>query len=310
MAQQNFPLKISLAWLACALLLAGAVTASVQTSAQVPAQTSAQVPAQMSAVRSEDSAQAWAEDAVRNEQKVIALSDQLPLRYRQRKVGAKGDTTREVIASKDGNVARLVERNGQPLSTEEDAEEQARLKEAIASPDEGLRHHRRESETRDEVIKLVGLMPQAMLYSFAPEQPQSKEAEGKQVVIDFRPNPAFRPPTMYAEALTGLEGRVWIDARSHTLTRIQAHILHPVNMGFGLLAKIYPGGTLEMEQTNVGGDHWVYSHVGEHLTARLLLVKSYPENTVIDSWDFRMMPAMLSYEEGVRALLAMQIPVR
>ena len=31
---------------------------------------------------------------------------------------------------------------------------------------------------------------------------------------------------------------------------------------------------MELEQTNVGGDHWVYSHLDEHLMARVLMVKT------------------------------------
>jgi hypothetical protein len=77
-------------------------------------------------------------------------------------------------------------------------------------------------------------------------------------------------------------------------------VLRPVNMGFGILAKIYPGGTLALDQTNLGGDHWVYSHLDEHLTARVLMVKNYPEDNVITSWDFRPMPALLSYQDAIR----------
>lgn len=303
MVQKNFPLN--LAWIAGACLLGASVTTLAQTAACAPAGQ-----AQVSAEPHLETPQAWAADAVRNELKVIGSANQVPLRYRQRKMGAKGDTTREVIESRDGNVARLVERNGQPISAKEDAAERARLQDAMASPDEFLRHRRRDSEVRDSVIKMVGLMPQAMLYSFAPGQPQVKDAEDGQVVLDFHPNPVFHPPTMFAEALTGLEGRVWIDARSHYVTRIEARVLHPVNMGFGLLAKIYPGGTLELEQTRLDGDHWVFSQVNEHLTARLLLVKSYPENTVIHSWNFQTMPSLLSYQDSIRELLTMQIPVR
>jgi hypothetical protein len=254
--------------------------------------------------------QSWADDAVHNEIKVIESADKVPLRYRQRKVGAKGDTTREIIVSRDGNVARLVERDGQPITAAEDADERARLTKDLDSPGDFLKHHRRDTEMRDSVIKLVGMMPQAMLYSYAPGQPQQKGAEGLQVVIDFHPNPTFRPPTMFADALTGFEGRAWIDARSHYLTRIEARVLHPVNMGFGILAKIYPGGTLEFEQTHLSGDQWVYSHLDEHLTARLLMVKNYPENTVITSWNFRPMPSLLSYQDGIRMLLAMPVAVR
>ena len=305
MARQTFTLKNRVAWTAGVCLLASVGTAGTQPPAKVgpwPAQVSTELPA--------GTPQSWADDAVHNEIRVIESADKVPLRYRQRKVGAKGDTTREIIVSRDGNVARLVERDGQPITAAEDADERARLTEDLDSPDDFLKHHHRDTEMRDSVIKLVNMMPQAMLYSYAPGQPQPKDAEGLQVVIDFHPNPAFHPPTMFADALTGMEGRAWIDARSHYITRIEARVLHPVYMGFGILAKIYPGGTLEFEQTNIGGDQWVYSHLDEHLTARLLMVKNYPENTVITSWDFRPMPSLLSFQDGIRMLLAMSVAVR
>jgi hypothetical protein len=251
----------------------------------------------------------WAQDVIRNEIKVMDSSDKVPLRYRQRRVGSKGDLTREVVVSRDGNVARLVERDGQPLTAEEDADERERLNDQIASPDDFLRHHRKDLDTRDSVMKVVALMPEAMLYSYAPGQPQLKGAKGE-VVLDFHPDPNFHPPTMFAECLTGLEGRVWIEPKSRTLTRIEARVLRPVNMGFGILAKIYPGGTLALDQTNVGDEHWMYSHLDEHVTARVLLVKNYPENTVITSWDFRPMPSLLSYQDGIRMLLSMPVPTK
>jgi hypothetical protein len=252
-------------------------------------------------------AQGWADEAVRNEIKVIEASDKRPLRYRQRKTGAKGDVTREVMVSRDGNVARLVEKDGQPITAEEDADERERLTDEMASPEDFLKHRRRDSEMRDSVIKVVGLMPQAMLYSFAPGQPQIKGSRGNFVVVDFHPNPTFHPPTMLAECLTGIEGRVWIDPQTHYLARIEARVLRPVNMGFGILAKIYPGGTLALDQVNLGGEEWVYSHLDEHLTARVLMVKNYPEDNVISSWDFHPLPSLLSYQDSIRTLLAMQV---
>jgi len=292
------------AWATVICLLAGAAAASAQAPAQE------QIPTMMSAAElPAGTPQSWAQDAIGNEIKVIESSDKVPLRYRQRRVGAKGDTTREIIVSRDGNVGRLVERDGQPLTAAEDADERERLNDLLSSPDDFYRHHRKDLDTRDSVIKVVGLMPQAMLYSYALGQPQLKGSQGE-VVLDFHPNPDFHPPTMFAECLTGLEGRVWIDPRTRTLSRIEARVLRPVNMGFGILAKIYPGGTLALDQTNVGDDHWVYSHLDEHVTARVLMVKNYPENTVITSWDFRPMTSLLSYQDSIRALLAMPVATK
>ncbi len=301
----SFRLRIACATGVC--LLAGVGAPHAQTPAQVETPTAMVGPNPPPGAPG--TPQSWAEDVIRNEIKVIESADKMPLRYRQRRVGAKGDTTREVVVSREGNVARLVERDGQPLTAAEDADERERLNDEINSPDEVLRHHRRDTDMRDSVIKVVALMPQAMIYSYAPDQPQLKGSENL-VVLDFRPNPNFHAPTMLAECLTGLEGRVWIDPGTRTLTRIEARVLRPVNMGFGILAKIFPGGTMTLDQVNLGDDHWVYSHLDEHLTARVLMVKNYPENNVITSWDFRPMPSLPSYQDAIRMLLAMPVATK
>ena len=251
----------------------------------------------------------WAQTANQNELSIVRSQGARPLRYLQHKVDAKGDTTREVIESRQGNVARLLRRNGHPITVAEDLAERERLQTNLDSPEVFAKHHKRAADLREEALELIPLLPQAMIYNFTDGQPQPKGAIGRQVVLDFHPNPTFRPPTMAAEALTGMDGRVWIDAKSRCITRIDAHVLHPVNFGFGILAKIFPGGTIEFEQTRVATDRWVYSRLEEHLTARVLLVRMLPENTTITSWNFRPMPLQLSYQEATRVLLNMPVPL-
>jgi hypothetical protein len=252
----------------------------------------------------------WADAAARNEINIIRSEGTFPVRFRERKIDAKGDTTREIIETQQGSVARLVERNGQPLTPEEDAAERERLNDELASPDDFIRHHKRDAGTLETTLQLVKLLPQAMIFTYAPGQPQPKGETSPQIVLDFHPDPSFKPPTMVSEILTGLEGRVWIDAQSHVMTRIEGRILHPVNFGFGILARIYPGGTIEFEQVRAGGDRWVYRHVTEHLTVRAMLVKTVPQNAELTSWDFRLLPALMPYQDAIHTLLAMPVPLR
>lgn len=254
--------------------------------------------------------QSWAEAAARNEVAIIRQDGTFSVRYRERKIDSKGDTTREIIESKQGGVARLVERNGRPITAAEDEAERARLNDALAHPDEFLRHHHRDDGMRNNIIQLVSLMPKAMINTYAPGQPQPPGATSRQVVLDYRPNPAFHPPTMLAELLTGLQGRVWIDASTQRMTRIEGNVLHPVNFGFGIVARIYPGGTIEFEQRDAGGAHWMYSHVDEHLMVRALLVKTMPENVQMTATDIQMLPTVVSYQDATRMLLAEKIPLQ
>lgn len=252
----------------------------------------------------------WATAAAKNEVKILQQQGLFSVRYRERKIDSKGDTTREIIESKQGGVARLVERDGKPITAAEDAAERDRLNDALSHPDDFIRHHHRDDSMRNNIIQVIQLMPKAMINTYTPGQSQPPGATSRQVVLDYTPDPKFHPPTMFAEVLTGFQGRVWIDESTQTMTRIEGKVLHPVNFGFGILAHIYPGGTLEFEQTDAGANHWVYSNVNEHLTVRALMVKTVPENVKMTSSNIEMMPSLISYQDAIHLLLAEQIPLR
>jgi hypothetical protein len=253
--------------------------------------------------------QSWAEAAAHNELSIMADDGSFPLRYRTHQIDAKGDTTREVIETRQGAVARLIERDGQPLTAAQDAAERARLEEELASRADFLKRRKRETTSRDDFMELVRLLPRAMINTYAPGQPQPPHAASLQIVLDFQPNPAFRPPTMLADVLTGFGGRVWIDSRSRRMTRIEAHVLRPVNFGWGIVGRIYPGGKIEFEQANPGSDRWIYSHVDAHLTVRLV-VKTMPMNDQMTATDFLPLPAPVSFEQGIHMLLSMPVRLR
>jgi hypothetical protein len=258
----------------------------------------------------ERSPMSWAQAAARNQADIVQSSAMWSLRFRQRKVDAKGDTTREIIESQQGGVARLVERGGKPITATEDAAERDRLQASLASPDEFLRHHRHDKESRQYALDLIQQMPSAMIYSYAPDQPQPSGATSRQIVLDFQPDPKYHPPMMIADLLTGLAGRLWIDAASERVTRAECHVVKPVNIGWGMVGRIYPGGTMEFGQTDAGGGRWVYSRLEEHVTVRELMVKMVPVNVVMTSSEFRVLPSLLSYQDAIHMLLAEKIPLR
>jgi hypothetical protein len=251
----------------------------------------------------------WVDAAVRNEL-VLFQKDHYPMRYLIRKVDRKGDTTRQVIESVQGNVARLIRRDGKPITAAEDTAERSRLNDILTSPDDFLKREQRDGAGRNYAIQLIKLLPQAGLYTYTPGQPQPPGATSPQVVIDFQPNPAFHPPTMVSEILTGLKGRVWIDARTATMTRIEGDVLRPVNFGWGLVARIYPGGHVEFEQTQVEGKRWIYSHLDVNVTVREIMLHTVNDKTKMSTWNFELLPAPVSYQDAVHALLALNIPLQ
>lgn len=233
-----------------------------------------------------------------------------PIRYVVRTADRKGDRTREIIESAQGNIARLIQRDGKPITASEDAAERARLNGLLTSPGDLRKHQQRERASSSYAIELIKLIPEAGIYTYTPGQPQPPSSSLPQVVLDFQPNPAFHPPTMIAELLTGLKGRVWIDARTGTMTRIQGEVLHPVNFGWGMVARIYPGGRVEFEQTCVDGKRWVYSHLDENVTLREMMLKTVNDHTRMSAWNFQLLPAPVTSQDAIHALLAEQIPLQ
>lgn len=247
----------------------------------------------------------WAADASQNELAVIDHRGSY-LRYRMHVIDEKGDQLRDVIESRDGTVARLLLRDGRPLTRDQDEAEQQRLNELLASPAAYQKHINADVTGKKRAADLIQMLPDAMLFSYAPGQPQSPGA-GEQVVLDFTPNPEWKPPTLPAEALTGLRGRVWIDVKTHHMVRMEGEIFQNVNLGWGMLAKIYPGGHLALEQTTATPDRWIFAKFSEQLTVRALMVKTIHQNANISSMGYERV-APMPYQDAIRTLLATPLP--
>ncbi len=247
----------------------------------------------------------WATDASANELKVLQYGSPY-LRYRMHIRDAKGDQVRDVIESKDGSVARLILRDGRPLTPEEDAAERQRLQDMLDSPEDYAKHVKGDTTGKKTAVEIIHQVPDAMLFSYVPGQPQREHAHVPEVVIDFEPNPSYHAPTMAAQALAGLKGRAWIDPRTHFLTRMEGHIFQPVSLGL-VLAKIYPGGELLFEQSEVAPSRWLFTHFTEHLTIRAVMVKLMKENSDLEGSQHTEIPAM-TYQDAIHTLLSTPLP--
>lgn len=226
-------------------------------------------------------------------------------------VDQKGDRVREIIESKDGSVARLLYRDGHPLTPEQDAAERSRLNAMLASPSDFARHIRRDDESKKIAHDIVQILPDAMLYSYAPDQPPSGiNGNAPEVVLDFKPNPSFNPPTTTSEALTGLMGRLWIDANTKNVVRMDANIFRPVNFGWGILAHLYPGGKISLDQADIGSQHWILTRFTQQVTVRALMVKSMKVESTVQTSDFQILPGPITYQQAIKQLLDTPLPTR
>ena len=223
------------------------------------------------------------------------------VRYRVHRLDSKEDSVRDLVETRDGNVARTLSRNGATLSAAQEQAEAARLQALLSSA--GVRHHPEETAGRYG-LDLIGAMPAAMEYTWVSGQPQLQHVNALQAVLDFKPRAGFQPATTTQSLLTGLAGRVWIDQDTHHLLRIEVTAVKDLNIAFGLLARVYKGGNMLYEQVPVGGGHDAYTHIEIDVRLRELMVKTVPYHSVLDASDIRLLPSVPSLQEGVTLLLA------
>ncbi len=134
----------------------------------------------------------WAVDGAKNEEQVLDHPGSY-LRYRLHQVDEKGDKVRDLIETPEGSVARLIEQDGKPLTPEQDAGERARLND-LHCPSRRALHVKqppRRQDNRKTGIDMLRQMPNAMLWSYAPGQPQLTDQAVEalaMVVLDFKPD--------------------------------------------------------------------------------------------------------------------------
>jgi hypothetical protein len=222
-----------------------------------------------------------------------------PVRYLIHRTDERHDTTKEIVETVDGDVARLVAINGKPLSADADRAELDRLDTLAAHPE--MQEHRHKSEQKDaeRIDHLLALLPDAFLYRF---EGMAACGAGQCYRLSFTPNPKFTPPNLEADLLRGIAGEVWIDPVQERLTRLDGHFIADVDFGFGIIGKLNKGGTVLLEQTDVGGHDWELTRLTLHVTGKALMVKPLSYQISEEASGFAPVAPGLRYRDAIQML--------
>lgn len=228
----------------------------------------------------------------------MAQDSSHPMRYRLRKASPRLATTKDIVETSQGFVARLIALNDRPLSPADEQNEQARLDALLANP--SLQRHRKQGEDADQaiVLKLLRMLPQAFLYQYTglgagPAGPVQK--------FNFWPNPHFNPPDLETQALTAMTGQLWVDAAQDRVVRLEGHLQQDTNYGWGLLGKLDKGGWVLLEQADVGSHQWRIVHVQLRMNLRILIKnKSFDTDETMS--QYQPVPPGIDYRQAIQML--------
>jgi len=223
-----------------------------------------------------------------------------PVRYVLRKTDGDHETTKEIIETKDGDVARLIAINGQPLTAEQEQTEMNRLNTLAAHPEMQVRRHRSEQKDAARIDQLVGMLPDSEVYTL---EGMVSCGASQCYRLSFTPNPNFETPNIEAEVLRGFAGEVWIEQTQQRLVRLDAHLVREVTVGFGILGRLNQGGTMELQQEFEGNaQEWQPTVLKMNLSGKALMVKTVNIRINELASDFAPVSPELGYRDAIALL--------
>ena len=196
------------------------------------------------------------------------------------------------VETPQGPVTRLTQRNGLPLDSTAEQQEQDRLQHLLASPEEQARHLKQYEDDEQRIGKILELLPDAFLYDYDG----SEDGCGR---LRFRPNPDYTAQSIEARIFHAMGGTICIDTRSMRLVRLEGRIQQNVDFGFGILGRLYQGGWFRLKRVQVSPSDWKTESLEVHLTVRALLVKSFARETSEQRGGFEPVPSGMNLAQGM-----------
>jgi hypothetical protein len=209
--------------------------------------------------------------------------------FKQRTEKPKGTTVKQMVETPDGLIGRVVSKNNQPLSPDEQKAEDARVN-RLLDPSQMQDKRKEQKEDEERTRTMVRAMPDAFIYKYQGTEPGKNGSE--LVKLHFTPNPNFNPPSRETLVYQGMEGDMWIDARAMRMAKIDGVMMRDVTIGWGILGRLDKGGRFIVEQSEVSKGHWDTTKLALDFTGKALIFKSIRIKSTDTFSDFRPIPKM------------------
>jgi hypothetical protein len=215
--------------------------------------------------------------------------------FKLKKITPKGTKVQQIVQTDQGSIARTLMVDGRSPTEDEKRAEEQKIQKLVNDPDEQKRRRKREKEDENRAQIMIRALPNAFFY-------QEIGRDGDTLKLRFRPDPDYQPQSREESVYTGMAGELWLNVPQQRLHKIDAHLFHDVDFGWGILGRLYKGGSFMVEQEQVDGTHWDSTVMKLDLTGKAMLFKSLVYQEQEYESDFRRLPDHLSMAQGADIL--------
>lgn len=222
----------------------------------------------------------------------------------EREIDSKGQIreketkTFELTFYKGNRIRRLVAKNGNPLTADEENDENKRLEKRIreiekkeAEKEKKAQKEREAAQENadtsdpegDQRVSIADVMRASRLINPRRERYRSRDV----IVFDFEPLPGYKPQKDYEKLFGKMAGALWVDATDKQVARVEARLIEAYKIGGGVLASLKEGAAFVLEQDRVNNEIWLPTRADINLGVKVLLLKGFNFNLAIDYGNYK-----------------------
>jgi hypothetical protein len=222
-------------------------------------------------------------------------SDHARWRYHYHREDEKNNTDRDVIETSEGSLARTLLVWGHPLTADQRQKDLERMRKQVTDVEERARIAKRNKEDDEKVGKMLRAIPKALTFTYSGE-------ENGLVKLAFVPNPHYEPPTMEQKIFRSLSGTLYIHRAQNRLAGVEGTLFEDVNFGWGILGRLYKGGTFKVMMQDLGDGHWEQGSEEVNMIGRAVLFKTITRKQKEVYTDYHRMPDSITMSQAFEIL--------
>src|SRR5260370_20998779 len=212
------------------------------------------------------------------------------------KAGVSGkESVKVAVQTRQGYLDRLRFVNGQPITPEQEKQEDQRIARLLKRPDEQKKQRRAQEQDAQKTERLFKMLPDAVTTSYGKRQ-------GGLVEILFEPNRNFHPPSHEAAVFHAMAGRIWINTRENRLVEIEGRLTSGVKFGGGLLGHLDKGGEFHVKQSEASPGYWEITLLHVNMHGKALFFKTIAVQGNEIRTNFQRVPDNLTLSEAAQQL--------
>ena len=212
------------------------------------------------------------------------------------KAGVSGKEQGKVaVQTREGYLDRLKFVNGQPITPEQEKQEDQRIATLLKKPEEQKKQRSAQEQDARKTEGLFQILPDAVSATYG-------KREGELVELLFKPNPHFHPPSHEAAVFHAMTGRIWMNTRENRLVEIEGHLTRGVKFGGGLLGHLDKGGEFHVKQSKVAPGLWEITLLHVNMQGKALFLKTIAVQENEIRTNFQRVPDNLTLSAAAQQL--------